>query len=73
MAEILDLIEETITHFNEGASSVRAYTNHTTYIITRVKDSDDFWIATEEPGFPKTKASSLDQYYQEVFGIEARY
>ena len=73
MAEILNLIEETITHFNEGATSVRAYTNSTTYIITRVKDSDDFWVTIEEPGFPKTKTSSLDQYFQEVFGIEAHY
>ncbi len=73
MPEHLDLIEETISHFEEGAKSVRAHTNQTTYIITRVKDSDDFWVTMEEPGFPKTRTSSLDEYYQEVFGVEARY
>lgn len=73
MAEILNLIEDTINHFNEGATSVRAYTNDNTYIITRVKDSDDFWVTTEEPGFPKTRVSTLDKYFEEAFGIEAKY
>ena len=73
MSEFLNLIEETINHFNEGARSVRAYSNHTTYIITRAKDSDAFWVTIEKPGFPKIKTSSLDQYFQEVFGIEANY
>ena len=73
MPEFLNLIEETINHFNEGARSVRAHTSETTYIITKEKDSDHFWITKEEPGFTKTKIDSLDQYYQDVFGIEARY
>jgi hypothetical protein len=69
----LDLLEETKGHFAEGARSVRAYTNDQTYIITRVKDSDEFFVALEEPGFPKTKVASLDDYFPEVFGIEAIY
>ena len=69
----LNLLEDTINHFQEGARSVKAYTNEKTYIITRVKDSDEFWVALEEPGFPKTKASRLDTYFKEVFGIEATY
>jgi hypothetical protein len=69
----MNLIEETLSHFNEGARSVKAYTNDTTYIITRAKDSEDFWVALEEPGFPKTRATSLDKYFKEVFGIEANY
>lgn len=73
MPEFLNLIEETINHFNEGARSVRAHTSDTTYIITKEKDSDGFWVAKEEPGFTKTRTNSLDQYYQDVFGIEARY
>ena len=73
MPEFLNLIEETINHFNEGARSVRAHTSDTTYIITKEKDSNDFWVAKEEPGFSKTKTSSLEEYYQDVFGIEARY
>jgi len=73
MPEPLNLIEETINHFNEGARSVRAHGNEITYIITKEKDSDIFWITTEEPGFTKTKTNSLEKYYEEVFGIEARY
>jgi hypothetical protein len=69
----MNLIEETISHFNEGARSVKAYSNDTTYIITRAKDSSDFWVTIEEPGFPKTRAASLEKYFQEVFGIEASY
>lgn len=69
----LNLIEETISHFQEGARSVRAHTSEVTYVITKEKGSDGFWITTEEPGFTKTKITSLDQYYQDVFGIEARY
>ena len=69
----LDLLEETKGHFAEGARSVRAYSNETTYIITRAKDSEDFFVALEEPGFPKTKVSSLDEYFIDVFGIEAIY
>ena len=69
----LNLIKETLDHFHEGARSVRAYTNDVTYVITRVSDSDEFWIATEEPGFTKTKTKSLDKYFEEVFGVEAKY
>ncbi|MBT1703993.1 hypothetical protein [Chryseosolibacter indicus] len=73
MQEHLDLINETLSHFQEGAKSVRAYSDEMTYIITKVKDSDDYWVALEEPGFPKQRASSLEQFFDEVFGIEARY
>jgi hypothetical protein len=69
----LNLLEDTKNHFIEGAKSVKAYTNDKVYIITRVKDSPDFWITLEEPGFPKTQARSLDAYFPEVFGIEANY
>jgi hypothetical protein len=68
----LNLLEETLSHFNEGARSVKAYTNDNTYIITRA-GTTDFWVATEEPGFPKTKTTSLENYFKEVFGIEANY
>ena len=73
MSEWMNLIEETISHFQEGALSVRAYTNDTTYIITRGKDDHEFIVTTEEPGFPKNKTKSLDRYFEKVFGIEARY
>lgn len=73
MEHWLNLLEETKSHFREGARSVRAYTNDKVYIITRVNDSDLFWIALEEPGFTKTKTASLEPYFQEVFGIEAKY
>ncbi|SKC82389.1 hypothetical protein [Ohtaekwangia koreensis] len=73
MAESLNLLEETINHFEEGAKSVRAYTNNTTYIITKAGESEDFWVAAEEPTFPKTKTKSLDTYFKDVFGIDARY
>jgi hypothetical protein len=69
----LDLLDETKSHFEEGARSVRAYTNDNTYIITRAKESEEFFITMEEPGFPKTKVSNLDDYFADVFGIEARY
>jgi hypothetical protein len=68
----LNLLEETLSHFNEGARSVKAYTNDKTYIITRA-NAKDFWVALEEPGFPKTKTASLENYFKEVFGIEANY
>ena len=73
MSQALNLIKETLEHFEEGARSVRAYTDDTTYIITRVNDSGEFWIATEEPGFAKVKTTSLDKYFVEVFGVEAKY
>lgn len=70
----MNLIEETLSHFKEGAKSVRAYTNDKTYIITKSNDSQHFVIALEEPGFPKTKFNKLDQIFtDEVFGIEAKY
>lgn len=73
MSEWINLIEETIAHFQEGARSVRAHTEETTYIITRDKDTGEFIIATEAPGFPKTKSKTLEPYFRNVFGIEARY
>lgn len=73
MAELLNLIEETLEHFKEGARSVRAYTNDTTYIITKANEAGDFWVATEEPGFKKIKTNSLHSYFAEVFGVEAKY
>jgi hypothetical protein len=72
MEQWLNLLEETLSHFNEGARSVKAYTNDKTYIITRA-NAKDFWVASEEPGFPKTKTPSLENYFKEVFGIEATY
>jgi hypothetical protein len=73
MSEWMNLIEETVSHFEEGARSVRAYTNETTYIITKERDADGYIVTTEEPGFPKNKTATLDQYFEKVFGIEARY
>jgi len=71
----LNLVKETLEHFREGARSVRAYTDINTYVITRVGDSfDEFWIAIEEsPLLPKIKTTSLDSYFADVFGVEARY
>lgn len=73
MSEWMDLIEETKGHFQEGARSVRAYTDDTTYIITKGNDDTEFVVTTEEPGFPKSKTKSLEGYFKKVFGIEARY
>ncbi len=75
MAEVLNLnlIQETLDHFREGARSVRGYTNDVTYIFTRVGNTDEFWVATEEPGFVKTKTKSLTKYFEHVFGVEAKY
>ena len=72
MDEYLNLIEETKTHFSEGARSVRAYTNDKVYVITKANETE-FWVALEEPGFPKSRTTSLDKYFKEVFGIEAKY
>ena len=69
----MNLVEETIGHFEEGARSVRAYADDTTYIITRDKNACDFIVTVEEPGFPKSKTTSLEAYFDKVFGIEARY
>jgi hypothetical protein len=68
-----DLVEETISHFSEGARSVRAYSNDKTYIITHDRERNEFWVTLEEPGFPKTKTSTLDVFFGDVFGIEAKY
>ena len=74
MKTTLDLLDETLSHFNEGAKSVRAYSNDNTYIITRVSNSEnEFYVTLEEPGFPKKKVTSLSAYFEQVFGIEARY
>jgi hypothetical protein len=73
MSTWMDLIEETIEHFEEGARSVRAYTDDATYIITKDQSGSDFVVTTEGPGFPKTKTKSLEEYFDNVFGIEARY
>ena len=73
MSEWMDLIQETKEHFQEGARSVRAYSNDTTYIITKAADQEEFVITTEEPGFPKQRTRSLEGYFTKVFGIEARY
>lgn len=72
MEEPLDLIAETISHFSEGARSVKAYTDTDTYIITKA-DANDYWLTREEPGFPKTRITSLDPHFRDVFGIEAKY
>jgi hypothetical protein len=72
MSSWLDLIEETKSHFNEGARSVKAHTNEKTFIITKASESE-YWVTLEEPGFPKTKTSSLEEYFKDVFGIEAHY
>lgn len=73
MSEWMDLIEETKEHFQEGARSVRAYSNDTTYIITKGGKEAEFVVTLEEPGFPKETTTSLEKYFQDVFGIEARY
>ncbi|RAW00091.1 hypothetical protein [Pseudochryseolinea flava] len=73
MQKSLNLIEETLSHFSEGAKSVRAYSPTTTYIITKINDEGEFWITLEEPGFPKSRAKGLEQYFSEVYGIEAVY
>ncbi len=73
MPQSLNLLEETLSHFQEGARSVRAYTNETTYIITKADNHDSFWVTVEEPSFPKTQTTSLEQYFTDVFGIDAKY
>lgn len=69
----LNLHEETLTHFQEGARSVRAYTNDVTYVITRATEANEYWITAEESNFQKTKTKSLAGYFKDVFGIEAMY
>ena len=68
-----DLLQETLNHFEEGATSVKAYSDEKTFIITKAKEADEFWITLEEPGFPKSKTQSLSKYFDDVFGIEAKY
>ena len=73
MSTWMNLVEETIAHFQEGARSVRAYTDDMTYIITQDSAASEFVVTTEEPGFPKRKTKSLDPIFRDVFGIEAKY
>ncbi|HEY9487351.1 MAG TPA: hypothetical protein VIQ51_03420 [Chryseosolibacter sp.] len=73
MSTWINLIEETAEHFQEGARSVRAYTDDTTYIITKDTASADYIVTTEEPGFPKRRTKSLEEFFNKVFGIEAKY
>ena len=73
MENSLNLLEETLMHFREGARSIKAYSNDTTYIITQAKDAEHYWITVEESNFEKTKTESLESYFKEVFGIEALY
>lgn len=72
-AALLDLLEETMNHFREGARSVRAYSTDTTYVITRDASSSGFWVAIEEEGFVRRKVDSLTEIFQHVFGIQATY
>jgi hypothetical protein len=69
----LNLIEETLSHFSEGARSVRAYAPSATYIITKTPEASEYWVALEEPGFPKSRVKNLEDYFAEVYGIEAVY
>ena len=73
MESFLNLLEETKGHFNEGARMVRAYTNDVTYIITRSGDGNDYCVTTEESSFKKVNTQKLDDYFKDVFGIEALY
>jgi len=73
MEKSLNLLEETLMHFKEGARLIKAYSGDTTYIITQAKDSEHYWITVEESNFEKTKTVSLEDYFKEVFGIEAFY
>lgn len=72
MTTTLNLLEETISHFEEGARSVRAYSEENTYIITQAGQSG-YYVAIEAPGFPKSKVEDLQEIYINVFGIEALY
>lgn len=73
MEALLDLYDETLNHFSEGARSVKAYSNDKTYIITKTKDEGEYFVTLEEAGFPKNKTTSLKEYFKDVFGIEAHY
>jgi len=73
MPEGLNLLEETLAHFNEGARSVKAHTTEEKTLIITQADHSDYWVTLEEPGFPKTRIKTLDQYFKDVVGIEAIY
>ena len=73
MSDWMNLIEETKEHFREGARSVRAYSDDTTYIITQGREDAEYVVTIEAPGFPKESTRSLEKYFASVFGIEARY
>ena len=73
MEEWLNLMKETIGHFEEGARSVRAFTDESTFIITRGAGESEYIVTTEAPGFPKERTRSLEKVFKNVFGIEARY
>lgn len=72
MTPALDLLQETLSHFKEGAKSVRAHTDEATYVITQA-EAGDYWVYVEGGDFQKTRTDSLDSYFKDVFGIEARY
>ncbi len=73
MQQGLNLLQDTLDHFDEGAKSVRVYSEEKAYIITRIAETREFWVTEEAPGFPKKKAVALDRYFEGAFGIEARY
>lgn len=73
MVKPLDLLEETIDHLNEGARSVRAFSTHEAYIITKAIDSEEFVVTIDAPPYQKTKTRLLDTYFSDVFGIQANY
>jgi hypothetical protein len=73
MPRELDLLEETLDHFKEGAKKVIAFSPDKTFIITRISGGEGYWVAIEEQGFERKKAERLDDVFKEVFGIEATY
>lgn len=68
-----DLVSETKMHFQEGALSVRAYGDEKEYIIRPIPGTLDYEITTEAPAYAKYRTSSLQEYFDGIFGIEARY
>jgi len=72
MTPRFDLLQETLSHFKEGAKSVRAHTDEATYVITPA-EAGLFWIVVEGGDFNKTKTDALESYFKDVFGIEAKY
>ncbi len=73
MDRALNLLEDTLAHFQEGAKSVRVYAEEKSYIITRIEGTKEYWVAEEAPGFPKTRTDALNRFFEHAFGIEARY